>query len=704
MKYGKLFMYGDFAVFRFFAVFALLSCFSSVGYCSSDVYCNVSDDLFQYSESIVTGEPFLLGRNMTFENAGNESGDVSVLLELWGVYDTDRDGNLYDEVGVVDAGGDIVNLPLNMSVGNISTEMYPFIVNLNFSVLSNTTQNVTIVWNTTIEPLNFYYETILFDDDAFDKWVISAPYYDGNVDYSFHLFLPTNFSINYTNITAVYPYFVDGQALSNSIYNSQRKEIFFEQFNITEEGITLGFDMVVGNSGSFTGAAYYGGDNVFNERQFIISSDMTHMVPKLPWIKHLPLNLLDDDVNDYFVTSMQLDNSSKKSYMQTFMNSPASYGDVYEWLMFDSNGTNYYTLRPIDIVYFSHENESYMSPLYEDYIGQMNWENISVSEEDGVYVYHADTTIEDVSVFLDMKLYLDPFQSYRTLLNVTNTDDVLHDYDFWYIDTPYLGRNFGTVSDVSYTYLSNTTTAVNSTDEILFNNSKHCVGIVDRFMYESAYYCSATGIDEAFVADLSDDVFLVPITNSSSAPLYTGSVSFALKFDMDVIEPGQSKDIELYIFSNHTNTLEEENETLFESVEKELMDYMFDRTVLDGFENMRLLRGNGDIATSLDVEISGNISSDNETIIYIDSREWRDVFADVITATIGSGMQISGIFLSFNGSSASVEDYSYNSSSGDISFFNLTLHEGVNNISVQSYGFHVIFQALNPSDRFYLDT
>ena len=208
----------------------------NTGYANATFNVFYPEGVFQRSYRITTGEPFYLGHKITLNETDGSDGK-NVTVELWGIYDTDNDGEIDDEYTILNVTpGSDGDFSGTIAINAINNSSYPLRLNFEVPEFNGTELAVLVVWNTTIEPVNF---DLNARDEVPECTVNGSWWFSSDRNYLF--VLPTNFSMNYTHVRAVWPYVSDGEILD--VLSGM------PSFEITGRGIEATFDKVIGTSG-----------------------------------------------------------------------------------------------------------------------------------------------------------------------------------------------------------------------------------------------------------------------------------------------------------------------------------------------------------------------------------------------------------------------------------------------------------------------
>ena len=606
---------------------------------------------FQNSQNITTGNPFLMAYKVTLNNTD----DKNMTINLWGLYDTNGDDELGDEYVIQS------NLSLAITLDDSS---YPAKLFFEVPEFNENEHSIFITWNATIEPVNFdlnrWVEPI---SDTDGSWTFSA-----EREYAF--ILPTNFSMNYTNVRVVWPYVSDGDILEVSANMP-----FFE---ITSRGIEATFEKVVGAHGYFLGKGEHNGITNFNGAFIHFSNTTTRIIADLPFVKYAPKGF-EMQEPDMEISSVIFDSSVNKATNYNFYSYGQLEGEPSRWTVTDNVSKQYRIPFTIEGLHISTGTGAFDAISPSNYWANVGWDNTETQIDADSFTHTAYKHVQNITADLKRTIIV---KGAETILSyeLTNIDMVSKNYDVWLVDFVYMLKN----DDLNkqYAFYENS----NTTKELMHHQEKtRCIGLAEEQVHQSALYCPIQPYTTYLKnTDMADESFLLPPEiNDSFELVYAdyGSIipSTVFEFNTGSVGSGSSAKISMHVFTSVLSEAEADSETFDEAILR-MNQNLIEKVYLDDSGSAEVIYGADELLEKIDVEvISSSISEDLRTV-NIKNSDVFDYIVDETELNTEPHRVISTV--SYNGGVLETNKYVYNNVSGTLVLFDLTATFGTNSLEI----------------------
>ncbi|MCK4550799.1 MAG: hypothetical protein KAT91_02505, partial [Candidatus Aenigmarchaeota archaeon] len=491
---------------------------------------------FQKSQNITTGKPFILAYKVTLNNTE----DKNITLDLWGLYDTNADGEVDDEYAI----------QANTAIAvTLDDHPYPAKLSLEVPEFNETELSILITWNATIAPVNF-------DLNRWAKPIYGA---DGgwtfSVDREYYFVLPTNFSMNYTNVRVVWPYVSDGHILDVSLGMP-----FFE---ITGRGIEATFENVVGTQGYFSGKGEHNGTTYFDGAFIHFSNTTSRLIADMPFSKHVPdgLEMYEADTE---ISSAVIDNFTNKATTYNFYSYGQLEGEPSRWAVTDNVSKQYSIPVTIEGLHISSETGDFDAVSPSNYWANVGWDNTETQIDADGFTHTAYKYAQNITANVKRTIQV---KGTETILSydITNEDSVSRNYSVWIIDFVSMLKNDNL--NKQYAFYENN----NTTKEMMHGQEKtRCFGLAEEQLHQSALYCPIQPHTIYLKnADMANETFLLPPEINDSFELSDEGSSLpstAFEFNTGSIDAGSSAKISMHIFTSVLSEAEADSETFDEAI------------------------------------------------------------------------------------------------------------------------------------------
>ena len=603
---------------------------------------------FQKSWSITTGKPFHLAYQLTI----NSTETNTTTLDLWGIYDTDNDGKLDDEY--------IIQSTETIAINAIDTSSYP--PRLTFE-LPETELSLLIAWNTTIDPINFdlnRWATPLHTEDG--SWMFSS-------EKEYHFILPTNFSINYTNIHVIWPYTSDGAITAVSPR--------MPAFEITQNGIETTFEKIQGQNGIFSGKGQHKGKTRFDDAFIHLTNTTTRLIAQTPFVKHFPNNLKIED--EYSRTSsITLNTENKKASIYNFYSYGPLNSEASEWTVFDRTSKQHNIPLQIEGIHIETKN-SFIDAIHpKGFYAKIGFKETETHIGTTDYFTHtAQLYAQNITTTIKRAITINE-NHIKLTYTLTNNAKESKDYVIWLTDLTGMLKNDNLNSQ--YIFYDNK----NTTKETSFEQQKtRCIGLMEHQMHQSALYCPLQPYTFYIKnTDITQKTFPLPPYTDPTTELiyepYLTTPSISLKFSPKNLEPGESATISTHIFTSVSSETEAGAET-FDNAILRMKENEIEKTRLKDSGKAEVIYKNS-IIEELDISItSDNQQSNTRTITIINNGFWNYII-DETNLLLDTHRVISDI--EYNGQTLTSERFACNDGTGTLDLYSLETTAGANTLKI----------------------
>ncbi|NOR84867.1 hypothetical protein GQ473_02010, partial [archaeon] len=609
---------------------------------------------FQKSKNITTGEPFIMAYKITLNNTD----DKNLTVNLWGLYDTDGDVELSEECEIQS------NIPIAITLNDSS---YPAKIFLDVSEFNETELSILITWNVTIEPVNF----------DLNRWAEPINNLDGSWTFAsereYMFILPTNFSMNYTNVRVVWPYVSDGDILDVSVN--------LPSFELTERGIETTFEKVVGDFGYFSGKGEYNGITNFVGAYIHFSNTTSQIIADLPFIRYIPHGLeIYDEYTE--ISSVVIDNFTNKVRLHNFYSYGFLEGEISRGVVTVKNFRQYSLPIAIEGIHISSGVGDFDAASPSDYWANVGWDNTKTEIFADGFTHKAYKYVLNITANLERIITVKGNEIILSY-NITNEDLVPRNYNVWFIDFSDMLKNNNTKNtnlNKQYVFYENN----NTTKELMHVQEKtRCIGLIEEQVHQSALYCPIQPYMMYIQNEnLANEKFLIPPKINDSFELNNdGSIlpSTMFEFNTGSVDAGSSAKMSMYIFTSVLSESEADAETFDDAILR-MNNNLIEKIYLDDSGIAEIIYGDNELLETIDVEvISSNFSEELRTVEIKNS----DVFGYVLDETelnTESYRVISSV--SYNGNVLETNKYIYNNVSGTLLLLDLKANIGINIIEI----------------------
>lgn len=605
---------------------------------------------FQKSYNITTGDPFHLAYKPSLNNTETKNHAIA----LWGIYDTDNDNELTDEYTIQTT---------ETIATTIDTSTYPAILTIDTQETENTTElEILIIWNTTIEPINF----------DLNRWIKPQYIQSGSWIFAsekeFHFILPTNFSINYTNVHAIWPYVSDG--------NITDVATDMPTFVITERGIETRFEKIIPTIGYFSGKGEHNKKTTFDDAYIQFSNTTTKAIANIPFTKHLPSNLKIED--EYTrVTSIIFEISTNRPYLYNFFSYGPLNGEASEWVTFDKTSKQYNIPIQIEGLHISTQDKSLNAANLPLYTAGIGFEKTGTTIDQNSFTHTGHIYIPNITSTLKRTITITTNHTLLTY-SLTNNNTQQQSYEIWLADLVNILKNDNL--NTQYTFYDNT----NTTKELMHSEEKtRCIGIIEQQMHQNALYCPLEPYKYYIKnTDLYDNTFPLPPPIDNTVKLaytpYTTLPSSSFMFSTNPVAPGKSATLSMYIYTSVSNEDESGEETFIDAITRMNNDRI-ENTYLQNTGSAKVMTTT-DTLKELPIYVRSNTLSDNIRTIKIKNDGFWNYTIDETHITIDTHRIISSI--KYNNQILTIKKYAYNNVTGLLELPNMKSSSGENTIEI----------------------
>ncbi len=615
---------------------------------------------FQKSWSITTGEPFHLAYKITL----NETPKNNITLDLWGIYDTGSDTKLDNEFTILNVtSGYDKALQKPITSYTINASVYPHRLTFRAPEIENKTElSLLIAWNTTIDPLNFDLNRWAKPQYLPDRtWLFSS-------EKEYHFILPTNFSINYTNIHVIWPYTSDGAITAVSPT--------MPAFEITQNGVEATFEKIIGSPAIFSGKGQHKGKTRFDDAFIHFTTTTKRLIAQTPFVKHFPGNLKIED--EYGRTSSVLfDTESERATLYNFYSYGPVNGEASEWTVFDRTSKQYNIPLQIEGIRIETQDNFIDAITPKDFYAKIGFKETETYIGTDYFTHTAELYAKNITTSIKRAITINGSHTKLTY-TLTNNAKETQDYDIWLTDLTAILKNDNLNS--LYVFYDNKST----TKEITFNQQKtRCTGLIEHQMHQSALYCPMQPYTFYIKnTDIRDKTFpLPPYTNPATEliyELYLTTPSISLKFNPKNLEPGKSATISTRIFTSVSSETEAGAETFDDAILR-MKENEIEKTQLKDSGKAEVIYKNG-IREELDLSVTSNYQEGNTRTITIKNNDVWDYIIDETHLIPDTHRVLSGI--EYNGQTLTDKRFTYNSDTGTLYLYGLKSEAGTNTLKI----------------------
>ncbi len=615
---------------------------------------------FQKSWSITTGKPFHLAYKITL----NETPKNNITLDLWGIYDTGSDTKLDNEFTILNVtSGYDKALQEPITSYSINTSVYPHRLTFSAPEIENKTElSLLIAWNTTIDPLNFDLNRWAKPQYLPDRtWLFSS-------EKEYHFILPTNFSINYTNVHVIWPYTSDGAITAVSPG--------MPDLEITQNGIEAAFEKIIGSPAIFSGKGQHKGKTRFDDAFIHFTNTTKRLIAQTPFVKHFPSNLKIED--EYSRTSSVLfDTESEKATLYNFYSHGPLNGEAGEWTVFDRTSKQHNIPLQMEGIHIETQDNFIDAITPKDFCAGVGFEETETYINADHFTHTAELYAKNITTTIKRTITISGSRTKLTY-TLTNNAKESQDYDIWLTDFTDMLKNDNI--NTLYVFYDNKST----TKETAFEQQKtRCTGLIEHQMHQSALYCPLQPYTFYIKnTDIRAETFPLPPDTDTARELtyesYTTTPSISLKFSQKNLEPGKSATISIHIFTSVSGETEAGAEAFDDAILR-MKENEIEKTQLKDSRKAEVIYKNG-IQEELDLSVTSNYQDGNTRAITIKNNDVWDYIIDETHLIADTHRVLSGI--EYNGQTLTDERFAYNNDTGTLDLYGLKSEAGTNTLKI----------------------